>query len=226
MPGNSSFVAYNYRKLLSGCSERLLVKKEAALLWQKNIKRAVDIVAALSGLICLFPLMIYVAIRVKLDSRGPVFYFQERLGFKGVPFIIYKFRSMVEGAEQNGPTLSFVNDNRVTNWGRTMRTWKLDELPQLFNVLIGTMSLVGPRPERKYYIDIVSPIYPYFDYLHQVKPGLTSLGMIKFGYARNVAQIIQRMKYDVEYVERYSLLLDFKILYYTLPSIIGSKKVV
>ena len=128
---------------------------------------------------------------------------------------------MYEDSEKNGPTLSSANDIRVTKWGKKIRKWKLDELPQLLNVLLGDMSLVGPRPERKYYIDKVSAIYPYFNYLHQVKPGLTSLGMITFGYAQNVQEMIQRMRYDITYLENYSLFLDLQILYFTFRSIIN-----
>lgn len=191
--------------------------------WKKIMKRLLDIVIASGSLIILSPLLIYIAIKIKLDSAGPVFYSQERIGLHGIPFVIFKFRSMYEHSEMNGPALSFANDRRVTTWGSTIRKWKLDELPQLLNIIMGDMSLVGPRPERKYYIDKVSEIYPYFKYLHQVKPGLTSLGMIKFGYAHNIEQIIKRMKYDIAYLESYSLYSDFQIIYYTLHSIISGR---
>lgn len=207
--------------LVFGFQHQTGIEIQAVPLWQKIIKRLLDIVIASGGLILLFPLLIYIAIKIKLDSAGPVFYFQERIGLHGIPFVIFKFRSMYENSEMNGPALSSVNDKRITKWGNTIRKWKLDELPQLLNVIIGDMSLVGPRPERKYYVDKVSEIHPYFKYLHQVKPGLTSLGMIKFGYAQNVEQIIKRMKYDMAYLESYSLYLDFRIIYYTLHSIIS-----
>lgn len=191
--------------------------------WQKVIKRLLDVVIASGSLVMLFPLLIYIAIKIKLDSTGPIFYFQKRIGLNGVPFVIFKFRSMYEHSEMKGPALSFAGDKRITRWGSTIRKWKLDELPQLLNILMGDMSLVGPRPERRYYVDKVSEIYPYFRYLHQVKPGLTSLGMIEFGYAQNVEQIIKRMEYDIAYLESYSLYLDFKIIYYTLYSIISGR---
>ena len=191
--------------------------------YQKVMKRLLDVVIALTGLLVLFPLLIYIAVKIKLDSSGPVFYFQERVGLYGTPFFIFKFRSMYDGAEMNGPALSFDNDKRITKWGYTIRKWKLDELPQLLNILFGDMSLVGPRPERKYYIDKVSERYPYCKYLQQVKPGLTSLGMIQFGYAENIEQIITRMKFDIAYVANYSLVVDFRIMYHTLRYVMMPK---
>ncbi|HMH22723.1 MAG TPA: sugar transferase [Puia sp.] len=184
--------------------------------WQQNIKRLIDVMVSLLGMILLSPLIIYSAIRVKFSSPGDIIYMQKRIGYKGKKFVIYKFRSMYLGAEKNGPALSSVNDKRITTWGKTMRKWRIDELPQLWNILKGEMSLVGPRPERQFYIDQIDRQMPYFRYLLKVKPGLTSWGMIQFGYAENVEEMIERMKYDLIYIENISLGLDLKIMLHTL----------
>jgi polysaccharide biosynthesis protein PslA len=190
---------------------------------QRSIKRALDILLAIIGAIVLLPVILVVAILVKLSSKGPVFFLQERVGYNSKPFMIWKFRSMHISAEETGPKLSSDEDRRVTAWGKIMRRWRLDELPQLWNVLTGDMSIVGPRPERKYYIDQIVKTHPEYENLLKVKPGLTSLGMVKFGYAENVAEMIKRMRYDLAYIQNPSLLLDFKIMLQSIRVVLAGK---
>ena len=183
----------------------------------KNIKRALDVVLSLIALILLLPVYAIVALIIKRTSPGPVFYLQERIGLHNKPFNIIKFRSMVQDAEASGlPQLSSDDDPRITPFGRFMRKYRIDELPQFWNVLKGEMSLVGPRPERKYYIDQITPLVPAYSLLHQVRPGITSMGMVKFGYAKNLDEMIKRVEYDLMYLNNMSLLNDIKILIYTI----------
>ncbi len=191
--------------------------------WQQNIKRLIDIVISLPVLILMIPIFIYIILRVRFSSPGPVLFKQERLGYKCRPFTMIKFRSMFVNSEVDGPQLSSENDPRTTKWGRTMRKWRIDELPQLWNILIGDMSFVGPRPERKFYFDKIVLTNPEYKYLFKVKPGLTSWGMVKFGYASSVDEMIQRLPYDLIYVENVSLALDFKIMFYSIQIILAGK---
>ncbi len=191
--------------------------------WQKVIKRLLDITTSIFCLISLSPIFLITAIGVKLSSPGPIIYSHERIGLHGKPFMMHKFRSMYVDAEKGGPQLSCKDDPRITRFGRFMRKVRLDEIPQFYNVLIGNMSLVGPRPERQHYIDLISKKAPHYKLLQKIKPGITSWGQVKFGYAENVKEMIQRMKYDLIYLENMSLIVDFKILVHTVLIIIQGR---
>ena len=188
------------------------------------IKRAFDIVASSLGLIILSPLFALIALQVKLSSRGPVFYSQERIGLYGLPFCIFKFRTMIDHAEEAGlPQLTHDNDPRITKIGHWLRKYRLDELPQLWNILRGDMSIVGPRPERPFFIEQIMKEAPYYCLLYKVRPGLTSWGPIRVGYTDTTEKMIERLNCDIVYVENMSLLLDLKILFFTTGVIIKGK---
>jgi exopolysaccharide biosynthesis polyprenyl glycosylphosphotransferase len=199
------------------------INQDLIPLWQKALKRAIDIAISILVIVLGFPFLLGVAIITKCTSKGPVFFSQERIGREGKPFKIYKFRSMFINAEQQGPALSSSKDTRITPWGKVMRKTRIDEFPQFYNVLIGDMSLVGPRPERQFFIDQILLKAPYYKHLHRVRPGITSLGQVKFGYAENVDQMVKRLKHDILYIENMSLAMDFKIMWYTVFTIIKGK---
>lgn len=184
--------------------------------WQRIVKRFCDIVLSVIAMILLAPLYVILTIGVKRSSPGPVFYRQERIGYLGKPFNIIKFRSMRADAESNGPMLSSDDDPRITPFGKFMRQYRLDETPQFFNVLRGDMSLVGPRPERQYYIDQIMERAPHYSLLLGIKPGITSWGQVRFGYAENVDEMVERLRWDILYIENMSILMDVKILIYTI----------
>lgn len=188
------------------------------------IKRAFDIFASALGLILLSPLMALIALQVKLSSRGPVIYSQERIGQHGLSFSIYKFRTMIESAEADGvPHLTDDDDPRITRIGKWLRKYRLDELPQLWNILRGDMSIVGPRPERPFFIEQIMAEAPYYCLLYKVRPGLTSWGPIRVGYTDTMEKMIERLNADIVYIENMSILLDLKIMFYTIGVIIHGK---
>ncbi|MBK6341088.1 MAG: sugar transferase [Flavobacteriales bacterium] len=192
------------------------VNPEIMPAWQFSVKRVLDIVVSTIALLVLTPMLLTIAVLVKFSGPGPIFFTQERIGKHGKPFRIVKFRSMVSNAEQDGPQLSSANDPRITPIGRWLRRTRMDELPQFWNVLKGEMSLVGPRPERQHYIDAITEVAPHYRHLNKVRPGITSWGQVKFGYAENIDQMVRRLKYDILYIENMSLAVDLKILAYTV----------
>jgi exopolysaccharide biosynthesis polyprenyl glycosylphosphotransferase len=192
------------------------IKNQIIPEWQISVKRFIDVIISVFVLIIFSWLYLLIGILVKLGSKGPMFFKQERVGIHGKPFYIIKFRTMYQDAEKMGPALSSSEDPRVTKIGRFLRKVRLDEIPQFLNVLIGDMSIVGPRPERQFYIDKIVERAPHYKHLQKIRPGITSWGQVKFGYAENVDQMIDRLKFDILYVENMSLLLDFKILVHTV----------
>ena len=188
-----------------------------------DIKRLMDITVSALALVILSPLLLLVSLMVKITSEGPVIYKQERVGLKGKLFNIYKFRTMEHNSEGNVPQLSSVNDKRITKVGRVLRKYRIDEIPQFFNVLKGDMSLVGPRPERPYYEQQIAEKVPYFKVIHKVRPGITSWGMVMYGYADTVDKMIERLKYDIIYLENISVTVDVKILIYTIRTVLTGK---
>lgn len=184
--------------------------------WQENTKRLLDVFLSLIASIVFLPVFIVLAIVIKSTSKGPILYKQERIGRFGKPFSIYKLRSMVVDAENGTPALSKENDGRITRIGKFMRKTHLDEIPQFINVIIGDMSLVGPRPEREFYINKIVKRAPHYTHLHKLRPGITSWGQVKYGYASNVDEMLDRLPYDMMYLKNISLYIDFKIMIYTL----------
>ncbi|MCY7355878.1 MAG: sugar transferase [Rudanella sp.] len=182
-----------------------------------TLKRGFDIAFSLGVIVLGAPIYALVAGLTRFTSKGPILYAQERIGRDGKPFTIYKFRSMYVNAELGGPSLSQgLQDRRITPWGRFMRRTRIDELPQFFNVLLGDMSVVGPRPERQYFIDQIVELAPEYKNLLRVKPGITSIGQIKFGYAANVEEMVKRLRFDLLYPERRSFFLDVWIIAQTV----------
>jgi exopolysaccharide biosynthesis polyprenyl glycosylphosphotransferase len=199
------------------------VNRDPMPIWQQHVKRIIDILISSIAFVLLIPLYLILAIWVKTSSKGPIFFTQERIGKNGIPFKIIKFRTMYVDAENNGPQLSSEDDPRITPAGRVMRKLRLDEFPQFLNVIKGDMSLVGPRPERQFYIDQIVIREPQYLELTKIRPGITSWGQVKYGYAENVDQMLDRMKFDLLYMKNMSLALDFKIMFYTVLIILKAK---
>lgn len=191
--------------------------------WEICIKRTFDVFSSLFSLILLSPLILCLMVAIKVDSKGSVFFKQERIGLHGKPFFIYKFRTMKDHAENGTPLLSSPDDERITRIGRFLRKYRLDEIPQFWNVIKGDMSIVGPRPERKFYIEKIIEQAPYYCLLYKIRPGLTSWGPIKIGYSDSVDKMIERLNYDIMYIENMNLLTDLKIVLSTLEIIFKGK---
>ena len=199
------------------------VNQEVMPFWQQAVKRFLDVVLSFLAIVILLPFYLVLAVVVKFSSPGPIFFRQERVGINGKPFQIIKYRTMFVDAEKHGPQLSSSDDPRITPVGRFLRKTRLDEFPQFWNVLLGDMSLVGPRPERQFYIDQIVKVEPQYLHLTKVRPGITSWGQVKYGYAENVDQMLQRMKFDLLYLKNRTLALDFKIMLYTVLIIFKAK---
>ncbi len=189
------------------------------------IKTAADYVFPFIILLLLSPFLLLLSAFIRISGKGPVIYSQDRIGKDGVPFSIYKFRSMVFDAEKGEPFLSGTADERVTRTGRFLRKYRLDEIPNFINVLKGDMSIVGPRPERLFYINQIIKIAPQYLELQKVKPGITSWGQVKYGYASSVDEMIERLEYDLYYMKNRSLWFDAKILFMTIGTILKGKGV-
>jgi Sugar transferases involved in lipopolysaccharide synthesis len=199
--------------------------KKQLLVYQETvfIKRVFDILFSSVALIAGLPVLLILAAVTKFTSRGPVFYKQERIGKDEKPFYIYKFRSMRVDAEKNGPQLASDDDPRITKWGKFMRKTHLDELPQFWNVLKGDMAIVGPRPERRHFIEEIKQRRPEYTQLFRLKPGITSIGQVYYGYAENVNQMCERVNYDMQYLSKMSLKTDLNIILETVRAMVQGK---
>jgi len=187
------------------------------------IRQFFDIVISLLSLIILSPLILILALFIRISGKGPVIYSQDRIGKNGKPFVIYKFRSMIYNAEAGSPMLSGINEERITRIGRYLRKYRIDEIPNFINVLKGEMAIVGPRPERQFFIDQIVKRNPEFMILLRIKPGITSWGQVKYGYASNVDEMLERLEYDLYYIKNRSLWFDVKIFLYTIGTVLKGK---
>lgn len=209
-----------------GVSPMVNVTSSSMKDWEVCMKRFFDLVVSSFALLLLSPVFLFFGIWIKIDSKGPVFYRQERIGQFGRPFNIIKFRTMYADAEKEGtPKLSSATDSRVTRIGRILRRYRLDELPQFWNIVKGEMSIVGPRPEREYYIRQIEEKAPYYCLVYRIRPGLTSWGPIRIGYTDTIEKMVERLNYDIIYMDNMSLKTDLKILLFTLEVLVKGKGV-
>ncbi len=189
------------------------------------LKRSLDVLGSVVGLVIFSPVFIFIGVFIKREDNGPIFFRQERIGYQGKPFTLYKFRSMTPTAESDGnPKLCQKQDKRLTHIGRFLREHHLDELPQLWNVLKGDMSFVGPRPERRFFIDKIISINPSYKLLYQLRPGLFSTATLYNGYTDTMEKMLERLRMDLEYLHNRSLWMDIKIIYQTALAIVSGKK--
>lgn len=192
---------------------------------EKVVKRTFDAIGAFVGLICTSPVFLVIAIAQKVEGEGPVFYRQERIGYHGKKFKIWKFRTMTVTAEDDGPQLAQEKDDRLTKVGRFLRLHHLDELPQLINVLTGDMTFVGYRPEREYFIKQIMELRPDYSDLYISRPGVTSNATLHNGYTDTMEKMIRRLDMDLDYLKKRNLMTDLTIIGETLGLVIGGKKI-
>ncbi len=216
IPGLFSFNKINSSTLSQSIHDKIDVTTRFA-------KRVFDILFSSFVMLLGLPVFLMVMLITKLSSKGPIFYKQERVGKNGHPFFIYKFRSMIQESEMNGPQLTTDDDPRITKWGNIMRKTHLDELPQFWNVLMGDMSVVGPRPERAFFIEQIVQKAPAYKNLLKIKPGITSIGQVDYGYAENVDEMCERMVLDLNYLEEVNILTDLTIILKTVGTMIYGK---
>ena len=218
-------------KILGCLDHAVMVKarrqegKDTLPVWGCVLKRCFDFVASLVGVLLFSPFMAIIYFYIKREDGGPVIFKQERIGYKGKSFVLYKFRSMTMTAEADGkPALCKKEDKRLTRIGKFLREHHLDELPQLWNVLKGDMSFVGPRPERKYFVDKIISVNPDYELLYCLRPGLFSPATLYNGYTDTMEKMLRRLNMDLAYMERHTLWLDTKIIFLTVYSIVSGKK--
>ena len=224
VPQNSEIISDKIKMESIFSPEFIEILPDSMKNWEKIAKRLIDFFGSLILLIILFPFFIFISLLVKMSSKGPIFYMQERIGKKKKPFNIIKFRSMYIDSEKEGiPLLTKENDKRITKWGKIMRKYRIDELPQFYNVLIGEMSFVGPRPEREYFVNKILPLAPHYKLIFKFKPGITSWGMVKYGYADNIKKMIDRLKFDIIYIKNISIFNDIKVIAYTIIIILQGR---